>query len=290
MPTSAREAHGPANRRPWVDPSKFSLAWRQLNVQLRLQKKWWLRRHQPFQPLFVIATCRSGSNLLLSYLNQQQEVKVLGEVLCHLVPIGPRQACLPPQQAMRHIRLNLQGEKKPIRGCKLMLYQLANCQLGLNDLHAAYPDAKYIILYRESLAEQYVSHQLAIATRQFLLRPGEERRQTELVIKPTALREYCDSIRRGYCEVLNHRWLEGRSVLLSYEELIDDPQHWLREQICPLLGTPFIAPETKLCKQNTKSLAQLVTNYRDIAALLEGPLCRQHHSWPWQRAGRKHAA
>jgi LPS sulfotransferase NodH len=277
-------------RRPWIESSKFNLEWERLKVHLRMQRKWWLRRHKPFQPLFVIATCRSGSNLLLSYLNQQPGVRALSEVLCPLMPMGPRHDRLPPAKAIQHIRYCLQGEKTPVRGCKLMLYQLAFCELGMNQLHAAFPDAKYIVLYRESLAEQYVSHQLAISTRQFLLRPGEQRKQAELTIKPTELRTYCDDIRRGYCEVLHHRWLEGRSVLLSYEELIDDPQHWLRDEICPLLGVQYAAPQTQLCKQNTRPLAQQVTNYRDVAALLQSPLCRQHHSWPWQRAGRKHAA
>ena len=284
MPTEATD------RRPWIDSAKFNLEWQRLKVHARLRRKWWLRRHRPYQPLLIIATCRSGSNLLLSYLNQQPGVCTLSEVLSSQLPIGPRQDCLPPDKAIKHVRLCLQGEKTPVRGCKLMLYQLANCRLGMNHLHAAFPEAKYIVLYRESLAEQYVSHQLALSTRQYLLRPGEQRKQAELTIKPTELRAYCDDIRRGYCEVLHHRWLEGRSVLLSYEELIDDPEHWLRDQICTLLGVQYAPLQTQLCKQNTRPLAQQVTNYRDVAALLQSPLCRQHHSWPWQRAGRKQAA
>jgi hypothetical protein len=52
----------------------------------------------------------------------------------------------------------------------------------------------------------------------------------------------------------------------------------------------YAPPQTQLCKQNTRPLAQQVTNYRDVAALLQSPLCRQHHSWPWQRSNGKHAA
>src|SRR5262245_55853888 len=222
-----------------IDPAKFDLEWRRLKCHARLLQKWWLKRHRPYQPLFVIATCRSGSNLLLSYLNQQQGVSTLSEVLSSVLPIGPRRDCLPPKKAIRHIRICLQGEREPIRGCKLMLYQLANCQLDMKHLHAAFPNAKYIILYRESMAEQFVSHQLALATSQYLLRPGEERKQAELIVKPGELRTYCDDIRRGYCEVLSHRWLADRSVLLSYEELTEDPTHWLSQKICPLLGVPF---------------------------------------------------
>jgi LPS sulfotransferase NodH len=271
-------------------PHPRSLAWQQLCHQMRLARKWWLRPHAPFQPFFVIATCRSGSNLLLSYLSQQRGVRALGEVLCHLVEIGPRKDRLPPAKALQHIRYNLQGERTPIRGCKLMLYQLANCRLDLNDIHAAFPSAKYIILYRQSLAEQFVSHLAAMATKQFLLRPGEEQRRADLIVNPQHLRAYCDDTRRGYYEAISHRWLQGRSVLLSYEELVADPEYWLSEKICPLLGAPYAAPEARLRKQNTRALAEQVTNYRDVAPLLNSPLCRQYHVFPWERHAHRKAA
>ena len=280
----------PKERRPRIDNPKYLVEWQRLKHRLRLLKKWWLRPHLPYQPVFVIATCRSGSNLLVSYLDQLPSVTVLGELLCSLLPHGPRHERIPPVQAIKHIRYCLQGERGNVRGCKLMLYQLANCQLTLDGLDAAFPQAKYIVLYRQSLAEQYVSHQTAIATRQFLLRPGERRKRTELTIDPAHLRAYCDDIRRGYRNVLDHSWLHGRSVVLSYEELVAEPEHWLEQHICPLLGVPFVAPKAQLCKQNTEPLAQQITNYREVASLLHSPLCRQHHHGPVPRQGQPRAA
>ena len=152
-------------RQPLLDFSNAALEWRRLKTHAVLLKKWWLRRHTPYQPLFLIASCRSGSNLLMNYLAQQPGIAMLSEVLSSQLAIGPRRDCLPPAKAISHIRHCLQGEKTPIRGCKLMLYQLANCRLTLGDLHAAFPTAKYVELYRQSLAEQFVSHQRALATR-----------------------------------------------------------------------------------------------------------------------------
>src|SRR5262245_43715799 len=86
------------------------LRWSRFKTRLRLLKKWWLRPHTNFQPLFVIATWRSGSNLLLSYLKQQPKLAVLSEVLCSRLPIGPSHDHLSPAKALQHIRYNLQGE------------------------------------------------------------------------------------------------------------------------------------------------------------------------------------
>jgi LPS sulfotransferase NodH len=270
----------PKERRPRIDNPKYLLAWERFQHRLRILRKWWLRPHVPYQPVFVIATCRSGSNLLISYLNQQPKVTVLGELLCPLMPHGPRRDHNPPAKAIKHLKYCLQGERSQVRGCKLMTFQLANCQITMDRLDAAFPQAKYIVLYRQSLAEQFVSHHSAIATRQFLLRPGEKRKRAELTIDPAELRSYCDTIRRGYREVLDHPWLHGRCVVLSYEELVASPGEWLEQHICPLLGVSYVQPAVKLCKQNTEPLAQQITNYREVAALLHSPLCKQHHHGP----------
>jgi LPS sulfotransferase NodH len=277
-------------KRPLLDFSKLTLEWRRLRTHASLLKKWWLRRHVPYQPLFLIATCRSGSNLLMSYLAQQPGLAMLSEVLSPQIPIGPRHECIPPVRAIAHIRRCLQGEKTPVRGCKLMLYQLANCRLTLDDLRAVFPTAKYIILYRQSLAEQFVSHQLALATGQYQLPASEQPKHSEIVINAAELRRYCDEIRRGYCELLKHSWLADRAVLLSYEELTANAASCLQERICPLLGVQYMLPQTRLRKQNTQPLADRVANYRDVSALLHSPLCRQYHHLPAQPPALPRAA
>jgi hypothetical protein len=167
----------------------------------------------------------------------------------------------------------------PIRGCKIMLDQLERCSLGVEDLDAAFPDARYLILYRASLGEQYISRLSALATHQWVLYDGEERRQTQVYVSPARLRAYCEQTRQAYRALLDHAWLPSRSVVLSYEELTDEPAWWLESQICPLLGAEFAPPRTSLRKQSTKPLAERVSNYREVAALLASPLCQQHYSW-----------
>ena len=257
--------------------------------RLRSFTRWWLTPHRPYQPLFVIATWRSGSNLLLSYLRQQPNVAMLSEVLCPRLPVGPWRDHLPPRQALQHIRHCLQSQRAPLRGCKLMLHQLSNCGLSLDDLNVQFPTAKYILLYRQLLAEQFVSHQVAQVTDQYLVREGETRRHAEINIDPNELRAYCDDMRRRYRDALACQWLDGRAVLLSYEELVADPASWMQQHICPLLGVPFRDLHAQLVKQNNRPLANQIVNYRDVAALLNSPLCRQQHHWPRRTSSRSAA-
>jgi len=258
--------------------TKVGLQWARLKRHWRLLQKWWLLPHRPFQPVFVVASYRSGSNLLLSYLNQQPNVVVLSEVLSSRLDIGPSRDQISPAKALGHIRFCLQGERTAIRGCKLMLQQLRTCNLTLDDLNREFPTAKYIVLYRESLAEQYTSHIAAEATGEYLVRRGQLPQQAQVKVDPQELRTYCDQTRRQYCDALNSGWLADRAVLLSYEELVADPKHWMRDHICPLLSVPFARLETKLVKQNRRLLREQVVNYSEVASLLESPLCRQQHS------------
>jgi LPS sulfotransferase NodH len=269
--------------RPTPQPrpqSRWPFAGQKLMHQGLLAYKWWLRAQRPYQPLFVIATTRTGSNLLMSYLRQLQGVRTQGEILFDGNVEGPLWKRMSQSKAIGHLRRSLHMLKSPIRGCKLMLYQLAQYDLTLNQLDAAFPQARYIVLYRQSLADQFVSKKLAKATNQYMLRPGEEQRQTRITIDPQELRRYCDDTRNSYRNVLAHKWLPQRGAILSYEELTADAGGCLRQRICPLIGVPAIEPKTSIRKQNTLPLSQRVANYQQVASLLASPVCRQHHDWP----------
>jgi LPS sulfotransferase NodH len=158
-----------------------------------------------------------------------------------------------------------------------MLQQLVNCNLTLDDLNREFPSAKYIVLYRQSLAEQFISRTVAAATGEYLVRRGQKPRQAQVIVDPHDLRAYCDHTRSRYCDVVERPWLADKAVLLSYEELVADPTRWLRDHICPLLGASFVALETRLVKQSTQPLREQIVNYHEVAALLHSPLCRQQH-------------
>jgi LPS sulfotransferase NodH len=268
----------------------WATAWRRLRHRLALALHWWLLPQTPFRPLFVIATHRSGSNLLIDLLNRVPGVYCLSEILCPTFDYGPSLRKRTPQRATSHIRRSLHATGKlPVRGAKFMLDQLRRFRVTPSVLTEAFPDARYVILYRQSLAEQYLSVQSALATQQWSLRDGETPRQVRIGIDPADFRHYCERIKRDYQDWLACASPE-RAILLSYEELTSDPQWWLNERICPLvaLSTPP-AIRSSLRKQSWQPLAERIANFDQVARLLQSPIARQSYTWP-QGAGSARAA
>lgn len=263
---------------------------RRLEYQFRLHWRWWLSRHDAYTPVFVLASHRCGSNLLIDFLNQLPGVACRGELLSPKAAIGPRHACIPPAAALRHIQLSLHALKTPIRACKLMLNHLANCQLTVDAIQAAFPAAKYIVLYRESLAAQFVSFQTALTTKQWLIRTGQEFKRSRIRIDAEEMQAYCNATRQAYDNVLGKQLLVDRAVVLSYEDLTSDPGFSIRERICPFLGIPPADPAARLQKQSTRPLAEQIDNYSEISSLLHSPLCRQKYHLPHHQSAIRRVA
>ncbi|HEY2414890.1 MAG TPA: Stf0 family sulfotransferase [Pirellulaceae bacterium] len=262
-----------------VQPSRLVLRCRQFWYQANLHAQWWLRPKTTYRPLFVLATQRSGSNLLIDYLNRLGGVQSLAEILNRTLPEGLPRWQATPRSALAHIRVSLDTLQAPVRGCKLMLNQLDECKLDLKRLDAAFPEARYIILYRESLAEQFLSLEAAQATNQWKLTGEQEAKLVHIRVDPRKLSSFCDRTLEMYRRVLDHDWLRHRGILLSYEQLVSDPENCLREAICPLLEVETAPLSTSLRKQNTLSRAERIVNYDQVANLLDSPQCRQWLDW-----------
>ena len=273
-PEKSREPAG------WSRPRNVAtVEIQRLRHKLKLLRRYWLARHREYLPLFVLATYRSGSNLLLDFLRSLPEVQCYSEVLSPRLPIGLRRIDLTPKLALRHLRYSLQSLKAPIRGCKLMLDQLAACRLSSSDLLTAFPTARFIILYRESLAEQLLSARCARETGQWLVRRGQSAQHVQVAVAPLELQWFCDETRVLYDGLLADQRLSRASLIMSYEELIADPAAAFANRICPLLGLPPREPRTSMVKQNPRPLAERILNYAEIAPLLESPRCRQSYGF-----------
>jgi LPS sulfotransferase NodH len=266
-----------------VQPSRLVLRCRQLWYQANLHAQRWLQPTTTYRPVFVLATQRSGSNLLIDYLNRLGGVQCLAEILNRTLAEGLPRWQATPRSALRHIRVSLDTLQAPVRGCKLMLNQLDECQLDPKRLDAAFLDARYIILYRESLAEQFLSLEAAQATNQWKLTAQQEAKLVHIRVDPRKLRSFCDRTLEMYRRVLDHDWLRQRGILLSYEQLVSDPENCLRKAICPLLEVETAPLSTSLRKQNTLSRAERIVNYDQVANLLDSPQCRQWLDWPSAR-------
>jgi LPS sulfotransferase NodH len=262
-----------------VQPSRLMLRCRQLWHQANLRAQRWLQPKTAYRPLFVLATQRSGSNLLIDYLNRLSGVQCLAEILCRTLPEGLPRWQASTRSALAHIRVSLDTLKGSVRGCKLMLNQLDECKLDLKRLDALFPDARYIILYRESLAEQFLSLESAKVTNQWKLTAEQDAKLVHIRVDPKKLQSFCHRTLEMYRRVLDNDWLRHRSVLLSYEQLVSDPENCVRGVICPHLEVDAAPLTTSLRKQNTRSAAERVVNYEQVADLLGSARCRQSLDW-----------
>jgi len=278
MPAPERSAKSAGWGRPTRGLAAVEI--QRLRHKLKLLRRYWLSSHRPHTPLFVLATYRSGSNLLLDYLRSLPGVQCYSEVLSPRLPIGLRRNDLTPKLALQHLRYSLQSLRTPVRGCKLMLDQLAACRLTPTDLVEAFPTARFIVLYREALAEQLLSVRSARETGQWVVHQGQAPQQVSVSIDPLELKWFCDETRLLYESLLADGALRYSGMLLSYEELVADPVDVFARRICPLLGLPASAPRTTMLKQNPRPLAERIVNYAEIAPLLDNPRCRQRYSWP----------
>ena len=230
-------------------------------------------------PLFVLSMPRAGSNMLLDYLRCFPAIEVRGEVLNPKVTEGIRERGVSTAAVLRHVRRYVYGVKPgAAERCygtvKIHLPQLETRGLTVDDLRGAFPAARYIVLFRESLGEAFVSRLRALRTGQWLVREGEKRVETTVHVERAELQAYLDATRASYMALASREWLAPCSVHVGYETLAREPQRVLDETICPFLGVAPVPVRTTLQKQNTRALEQVVENYDEVADLLVGPSAR----------------
>jgi LPS sulfotransferase NodH len=253
---------------------------RKLRHQIGISRRWYFRSSKPYLPLFVLTTYRSGSNLLVDYLNGIPGIRCYPELLNPQISVGPMRRHFSADYALAHLRRSLHSLKTPIRGCKLMFDQLAHSQLTVEMLRDIFPELKFVVLYRQSLAEQFVSWRAAHVTQQWVLKQQHLAKHVQVRIDPTELSHFCETTQDQYHRLLQCRWLRSCSVLMSYEEMVCDPSSVMASRVCPLVGLTICGTlSTKLLKQNTTPLRERITNYEEVASLLDSAACQQHYSW-----------
>lgn len=250
--------------------SRGPLVLRRAQHRLRLAARYYLKDGWPEQVLFVLATARTGSNLLMSYLNSLPDVSVGREILNPDLRIGLRQSFISRRAVLRHIRHCVSARKGRIRGVKFLIHQLYEHGISLQDLRHSFPHAKYLIVYRRSLAHQFVSMEIARSSDRWVGRADVARFDGSIVVDRRRLLHFYRNVRRYYARALAEPGVLDGALAVSYEELARDPQGVFETLICPFLGVPATEVRTKMRKQNQRSLEDVVANYDEVADVLTG--------------------
>src|SRR5690606_22863438 len=118
-------------------------------------------------PVFILSSPRTGSSLLGDLCASHPELDDRGEVLNQRIARGLYHRSTGSAAVVRHIRQHLAISSARCAVIKLHFNHLQHRRTSIMDLIQAFPDAVWIVLYRRSLIDQYISLKLAVSTRTF---------------------------------------------------------------------------------------------------------------------------
>jgi LPS sulfotransferase NodH len=222
----------------------------------------------PEEAFIVLSSHRTGSTLLVDYLSQIPQSRFYGELLHTGECRGPRS----PRRGDSLPFLKRLFRTTPGRrvGFKAHLDQLEASGLTLEDLASLRPRTKFLVLYRESLFRQYLSHRRAIVTNLWVRTAEKARPVPPVRIETDRLLDYCDSLRASYEGLLSR--LGGKSYwALSYEQLCQLGPEGFAECFAAWSGTPPFSPASRLKKQAKLDPSREVSNWEEAKPWLDHP-------------------
>ena len=256
---------------------KFKLFRKRLMHRLKIYSGYH-RDHAKKEQVFILTTRRSGSNLLLSYLNSIPGVSFASEVLNPHMYYGIREKNISKRAVMRHLRYSMGRYRARVCGAKLLFVHMKTHGLTVEDLLTAFPGARFIVLYRKSLIDQFLSFKIATVTDQWEW-TDSFRLPDAVRLNPFELIRYSHEIKGFYQQILAGDKIESRSILISYEDLARDAQRVFDEAVFPFLGLGRCEVFTQMQKQNTKTLREIVANYGEIEPWIHSDRFRQDYSF-----------
>ncbi|MGC1506805.1 hypothetical protein [Ketobacter sp.] len=211
-----------------------------------------------YQKFMVLTKSRTGSNLLLSYLNSHPNVYCEGEKFWKL--------------SGRNYKTILQSayRKQPAyikaKGFKIFYYHPLDqetCDVW-GDL-ARMEDIRVIHLQRRNVLKSHVSHKIAVANDQWMSthqgRGAAEKKKVYISVEE--LRDVFEKT-ESRAEAANTTFKNHKTITVFYEDFVRDPEVY--QQILDFLGMDRLPPRTVLKRQNPEKLPDLVENYSELKA------------------------
>jgi len=223
--------------------------------------------HDDYVRFIVLTRSRTGSNLLISFLNGHPDIFAEGEIFARMNERDPlaRLAAAFGRQP-RHIKA---------KGFKIFYYHPLDADgTALWQRLAGMQGLRVIHLTRRNVLRTLLSRKIAglqdawTATRYD--RSAVEARRVRFT--PEELEQGFQETRR-WEESVDRRFPAQATLHLSYEELIADPAAVYAAMLA-FLGAREVAPSTHLRRQNPEKLRELIDNYSELKEAFAGS--------PWQ--------
>lgn len=225
----------------------------------------------PVQKVVIITNGRTGSNLLVSYLNSSPEVRAYGEIFgtYYLSSEFLMEKLRKPGGAVRHLKEMLHRLTTEKFSSVKILYQhfderfrdkreLPSLAEVLPELQND-PTIKIIHLRRENLLDVVVSNMLAKKSGKYV---GQTYDVAQITLPPRVCRRHFMAI-----EKLEQQFRDAfppeRYLELTYEDLTAKPEETLAK-VQDFLGVESLKAQSHIEKQNKSAKTDVIENYDEL--------------------------
>ena len=237
-----------------------------------LRNAWLYRFHKKnsIRRFFILCQQRTGSSLLMTYLNSIPQVSCAAEVLSRIEPHGIRRWWISKKIIFRHVRYVLNYRCQEVQGAKIFFVDLAALKLPLEEFIREFPEAQWIVLYRKDILAQLLSKKIALQTDTWSRYENSSPvPDIQITLRTDEALKYRDWVKTCYQTALENPFLRKQSLWISYEELVKNPQALFDGKIFPFLKLAKHPVQTALIKQNLRSPSEVIANYHEVRDVIE---------------------
>jgi len=221
-------------------------------------------KYSGFRRFIVLSRSRTGSNLLISFLNSHPNISAEGEIFSELNGRNYKDVLATAFAA--------QSYQTRAKGFKIFYYHPQDDESGDLWVDLVNMENLYVIhLKRRNILRVLVSRKIAESQDLWEVTDSTVRdSHSEKCIRMTV-----EELASGFQQT--NAWekagddMFGERPLMTvyYEELVDRPETSYRK-IADFLGVRFMPPQTSLKKQNPEKLCDLLTNYEELKNAFTG--------------------
>lgn len=211
-----------------------------------------------FKRFIILTRSRTGSNLLVSFLNSHPNIYAEEEIVNRLHGRDYR-------KILSTVFGKQPGEIKA-KGFKIFYYHPLDDNTGMiwDDL-AAMDDLLVIHLKRRNILRTLISRKIAEMQDVWRMTSGPGDQASDRKTVSFTVEELDEGFNRTREMEKDgeRRFASHSSLTVYYEDMVADPNRIFRD-ITKFLGVPNFQPQTSLRKQNPERLSTLVDNYQDL--------------------------
>lgn len=211
--------------------------------------------------LIVLSAGRSGSSLLVNYLNSNRQIHCHGEILNSGHEIYGTIEGKTREELIRHVASFFKKQDATYVGAKFLTHQFDELDITVSDVLEVLRRPKVIALYRRSLLETYVS--LLIAEQTDTWYSSGVINNVSVILDLPQFHEFAEVQRRRWEDSMREVSRLCSSICISYEELVNDPAITMN-RVFSFLDVPSADVHSESVKQNPRDLSTKISNYDSL--------------------------